>query len=184
MVVLNWEVADGYYLYLNKFKFRSLTEGMAAGEPELPKGETRHDEFFGEVRIARGLVEVWLPLARTAGAGDRLSLEVGSQGCADAGLCYPPRREYFEVDFASGSVTPVAAPAREATVEVATGAMTTTGTLLYMLLLAFVGGAILNLMPCVLPILSLKALGLAGSGESVAKARSHALWYTAGVVLK
>jgi thiol:disulfide interchange protein DsbD len=116
MVVLNWEVADGYYLYLNKFKFRSLTEGMAAGEPELPTGETRHDEFFGEVRIARGLVEVWLPLARTAGAGDRLSLEVGSQGCADAGFCYPPHRQTLRIDLpplgaASKSPAPAAIPA-------------------------------------------------------------------------
>ncbi len=51
------------------------------------------------------------------------------------------------------------------------------------LLLALFGGLILNLMPCVLPVLSLKALSLAGSGESSARARRHALWYSAGVLL-
>ena len=51
------------------------------------------------------------------------------------------------------------------------------------LLLALLGGLVLNLMPCVLPVLSLKALGLAQSGESRAHARSHALWYTAGVLV-
>ncbi|WP_298576371.1 protein-disulfide reductase DsbD [uncultured Luteimonas sp.] len=51
------------------------------------------------------------------------------------------------------------------------------------LLLALLGGLVLNLMPCVLPILSLKVLGLAQSGESRARARSHALWYTAGVLV-
>jgi thiol:disulfide interchange protein len=51
------------------------------------------------------------------------------------------------------------------------------------LLLAFLGGIVLNLMPCVLPVLSLKALGLAGSGEAPTKARAHALWYTAGVLV-
>ena len=50
------------------------------------------------------------------------------------------------------------------------------------LLLALLGGLVLNLMPCVLPILSLKVLGLAQSGESRARARSHALWYTLGVL--
>ena len=50
------------------------------------------------------------------------------------------------------------------------------------LLLALAGGLILNLMPCVLPVLSLKAVGLAGSGESRGRARMHALWYTAGVL--
>src|SRR5690606_4122249 len=51
------------------------------------------------------------------------------------------------------------------------------------LLLALLGGLVLNLMPCVLPILSLKVLGLAQSGASRAHARRHALWYTAGVLV-
>lgn len=55
--------------------------------------------------------------------------------------------------------------------------------LLSALLLALLGGLVLNLMPCVLPVLSLKALSLAGNGEDPARARRHALWYTAGVVL-
>ena len=55
--------------------------------------------------------------------------------------------------------------------------------LLASLLLALLGGLILNLMPCVLPVLSLKALSLAQSGESRERARRHALAYTAGVVL-
>ncbi len=58
-----------------------------------------------------------------------------------------------------------------------------TETLFSALLLALLGGVILNLMPCVLPVLSLKALGLAGSGESPQHARAHALWYTAGVLV-
>ncbi|MEA5667619.1 protein-disulfide reductase DsbD [Stenotrophomonas sp. MH1] len=57
------------------------------------------------------------------------------------------------------------------------------GSLLWALLLALAGGLVLNLMPCVLPVLSLKVLGLAQSGESRAHARSHALWYTAGVLV-
>ena len=56
-------------------------------------------------------------------------------------------------------------------------------SLLSALLFALVGGLVLNLMPCVLPVLSLKALSLAGNGEDPARARKHALWYTAGVLL-
>ncbi len=99
-LVLNWSVAEGYYLYRNKFKFRSLTEGIRTGEPELPAGEKRHDEFFGEVEILRGSVGVKLPIERaTAREGTRLSLEVSSQGCADAGLCYPPHRQTLAIDI-------------------------------------------------------------------------------------
>src|SRR5690606_41340827 len=57
------------------------------------------------------------------------------------------------------------------------------GGLAGVLLLALLGGLVLNLMPCVLPVLSLKALGLAQSGESRERARGHALWYTAGVLV-
>ena len=59
----------------------------------------------------------------------------------------------------------------------------TTNSLLASLLFALLGGLVLNLMPCVLPVLSLKALSLANSGENRARARAHALWYTAGVLL-
>ncbi len=59
----------------------------------------------------------------------------------------------------------------------------TTNSLLASLLFALLGGLVLNLMPCVLPVLSLKALSLANSGESRARARAHALWYTAGVLV-
>jgi thiol:disulfide interchange protein DsbD len=58
----------------------------------------------------------------------------------------------------------------------------TTGLLLA-LLLAIGGGLILNLMPCVLPVLSMKAISLAESGRSSGHARAHALWYTAGVLI-
>ncbi|UNT98104.1 protein-disulfide reductase DsbD family protein [Xanthomonas translucens] len=56
-------------------------------------------------------------------------------------------------------------------------------SLLWMLLLALGGGLVLNLLPCVLPILSLKVLGVAQSGESRSRARRHALWYTLGVLV-
>ena len=52
----------------------------------------------------------------------------------------------------------------------------------YALLFAFLGGMILNLMPCVFPILAMKAVGLA-SGFARGEARGHALSYTAGVLV-
>jgi len=55
--------------------------------------------------------------------------------------------------------------------------------LAWLLLAALAGGLILNVMPCVFPILSLKALSLARSGESPAKARAEGFAYTAGVVI-
>jgi len=92
-VVVSWDVVDGYYLYRSKFKFRSKTVGIEPGNPSLPPGETREDEFFGKVQILRGRVDVRLPITRSSGSDDILTLEATSQGCADAGLCYPPHKQ-------------------------------------------------------------------------------------------
>ena len=50
-----------------------------------------------------------------------------------------------------------------------------------MLGLAFLGGLILNLMPCVFPVLAMKVVGLAGAARG--RARLHAVAYTVGVLV-
>jgi thiol:disulfide interchange protein DsbD len=90
-VVVVWDIADGYYLYKNKFRFVSQTPEIETGSPKLPPAETKHDRFFGNVPIYRKAVSIPLPLTRDPQAGDKLTLEATYQGCADAGLCYPPQ---------------------------------------------------------------------------------------------
>lgn len=179
---VHWQIAPTYYLYQHGFKFALAdADGDIPLAVELPAGLQREDEYFGKVQVYYDFAEVMLAPERIPAVAT-LSLE--SQGCADAGLCYPPRKEFFQVDFASGSVTPVAAPARAAGAATATAAHTgatgSAATLLYMLLLAFVGGAILNLMPCVFPILSLKVLSFARSSDH--DRHLHSWVYAAGVV--
>jgi thiol:disulfide interchange protein DsbD len=82
-----FEVADGYYLYRDKVRF--TTEPVAAGKAVLPPGKPKHDAFFGDVETYRGEVVVRIPLLQAA-AGKTVTLHADSQGCADAGVCYPP----------------------------------------------------------------------------------------------
>ena len=96
------DIADGYYLYRQKFKFASKTPGIDLGEPVFPPGEIKHDEFFGEMEIYRRHVDIRLPVERRDGAGEVLALEVTSQGCADAGVCYPPHRQTVNVAWPTG----------------------------------------------------------------------------------
>ncbi len=110
-----WTIADGYYLYKSKFRFTSPFPDVELGDPELPTAQRKQDAFFGEVEVYRGQVEVRIPVTRRTNA-DTLTLEATSQGCADAGLCYPPRRQTLVVRLpataaADGAVTvPGAAP--------------------------------------------------------------------------
>ena len=85
-------IADGYYLYRDKFKFAVTPEGATLGVPSLPAGKIKTDEFFGKVETYRGTLVVKLPLAG-ASAGQTVVLAADSQGCADAGVCYPPTRQ-------------------------------------------------------------------------------------------
>ena len=63
----------------------------ARATPAWPKGETHKDEYFGEQEIYRGTVDIPVPITFTRARARRSSpLELKLQGCADAGLCYPP----------------------------------------------------------------------------------------------
>jgi thiol:disulfide interchange protein len=177
---LYWQIADAYYLYRHRLSFTLEDEaGPVAVEVELPAALERTDEYFGEVQVYYQQADVLVQPQRTMG---RATLAVGSQGCADAGLCYPPQTQYFEVDFAAGTAVAVPPPGRQAPTAqpAAVKPPAATGTLLYMLLLAFLGGSILNLMPCVFPILSLKVLSFARSSDH--DRHLHGWIYAAGVV--
>jgi thioredoxin:protein disulfide reductase len=84
-----FDVVDGYYLYRDKLAFKAEPADAGIGTAELPKGLRKHDEFFGDVETYRGRVVVKLPLAHGE-PGRVLVLKADSQGCADAGVCYPP----------------------------------------------------------------------------------------------
>ncbi len=177
-VRLYWEIAEGYYLYQHSFKFALQEDGKPiATEPAFPESLQRTDEFFGEVHVFYDEADITLTAAHPFKPGAQIT--VTYQGCADAGLCYPPQKKYFTLDPASGAATPAAPPSRAAqTVQAPRAAELS--ALPYMLLLAFIGGAILNLMPCVFPILSLKVLSFARATDH--NRHLHSWLYTAGVV--
>ncbi len=109
-VRVRWVIAKGYYLYQAKLRFTTDTPQMTLGSPDLPAAQTKQDAYFGEVKIHRDQVEVRLPVTRRPGAGDTLALETSAQGCADAGLCYPPQRQRLLVSLPR-AVEPAAPPA-------------------------------------------------------------------------
>ena len=167
-IVVRFTIAPGYYLYRDKTRFAVESErGATIKVGEWPPARMFSDPYFGEQAVFFDEVLVPLEVIRTQAGADTLRLRIDFMGCQEGGICYPPLKRHFEIALPEAAAKPSAAPG-----------IGLAGALLF----ALVGGLILNLMPCVLPILSLKALSLAGSGESPAKARRHALWYTAGVV--
>jgi len=146
---LYWQIADGYYLYQQRMKFDGLAE-----KPALPPGEAHSDEFFGEQQVYRQGLEVKLP------AGTTGRVKLGWQGCADAGLCYPPQS--ITVDL--GGNPAVAATAQAQDQSLASGLQQR--SLGWSLLVFFGLGLLLAFAPCSLPMLPILAGLVVGSGAS------------------
>jgi len=175
LVVADWRMPEGYYLYRERFRLEA-EGGAELGELVLPDGVRKTDEFFGDVEVYYGGVTANAPVLATD--GPQLAVAIEYQGCADYGLCYPPERRSFTFDMASLGENSDGADANgaEGATRSPSGAE---GTLWAALVGAFLGGLILNLMPCVFPVLSIKVLSLLG-GET-GRTR-HALGYAAGVL--
>ena len=95
-ISLKWAIAPGYYLYSHMMKFSvDAPAGATLGPVKLPKGESKHDEDFGDVITFRGPLEARFPLAK--GAAVPRTLRVRYQGCADIGVCYPPQTKLVVV---------------------------------------------------------------------------------------
>ncbi len=113
-IELDWKIAPGYYLYRHRTS-ASADPGFHARTLAMPAGEPKHDEFFGDVETYHGRLLATLPGAPEPGL-DTVTLEVRYQGCADAGVCYPPQKRTLQVRLPStGSADPGAGEAASPT---------------------------------------------------------------------
>jgi len=170
-VEVRFEIASGYYLYRERFRFAA--EGAKLGAPEFPEGIPHKDEFFGEMHIYRKEVRVRIPV-EAAGAFD---LKVTSQGCADAGVCYIPMDSRARLTLVSASSFEQPSPAPRfslfaSDVDVAglfhgNAFLVVGGFVLFGLLLAFT--------PCVLPMIPILSGIIAGDGRNLNKRRAFLL---------
>ena len=97
-ILLNWDIAQGYYLYKEKIKISS-SSSTQLGVAKFPPAKIKNDEFFGKVGIYRKYVEVKIPVLE--GDAKSLLLSVTFQGCADLGVCYPPITKSVALDISA-----------------------------------------------------------------------------------
>lgn len=96
-VWLNWEIAPGYYLYRDKVTVKSTQPEIEAAILELPEGEMKDDPEFGRVAIFKHDLAVRAGLSPAGSAPPTATLQVGYQGCAEDGICYPPIKKNVDV---------------------------------------------------------------------------------------
>ncbi len=200
-VEVAFEVEDGYYLYGEQFRFKADEGAVALGAPQRPPGVIKYDETFQkDVETYRGRIAIRLPVERAPAA---FVLTVVSQGCADAGLCYPPMESRAELRLAGfggdGSVrvlpaaggvvpsaaeparTPAAAPANSGDAQV--DAALRGGRFGVIVGVFFVAGLLLSLTPCVLPMLPILSSIIVGPTGSAPVSRSRGLLLAAAYSL-
>jgi len=185
-IEVTFAIAKGYYLYRDKFRFAVDGESVAVGTPVFPKGKEKDDENFGKVEVFYNSVAVRLPVERNASGELPLKLNVSSQGCADAGVCYPPQTQTVAVTLPDPATTPTArspVAAMEATAGPSVnvdesgkiaGILRDAGfwaTLAFF----FVAGLGLALTPCVLPMIPILSGIIAGQGHRNSHTRGFAL---------
>ncbi|MDB6145250.1 MAG: thiol:disulfide interchange protein [Pseudomonas sp.] len=162
---LHWQISEGYYLYQKRLKFDGLS---SANLPALPEGEAHSDEFFGDQTVYRHSLELLIPASASGQA------KLSWQGCADAGLCYPPQSKVLDL---GGS--PAAGMAQDQSL-----ADSLQQRAFGWSLLVFFGlGLLLAFTPCSLPMLPILAGVVVGSGASPKRGFALASSYVLSMAL-
>jgi thioredoxin:protein disulfide reductase len=185
-VQLHWDIADGYYLYRARIKVGTPSAQAQLGMPQFPTGQFKTDEYFGRQEIYHHELAVTVPVARAGGGPFELPMQVTYQGCAEAGLCYPPITKTVSVLLGAGAAAASsvgATPAGGSGAQAAAGggaeqdwfAALVRGNPFLMLAGFFVAGLLLACTPCVLPMVPILSGLIVSGGRSITPARGFAL---------
>ncbi len=150
-VRLTWHISEGYYLYRKQLTVAAEPAGSAL-QMVYPAGTMKTDDFFGESEVYHDSVEL---IVNAAGAR---ALTVGWQGCADAGLCYPPQGQTIALHTASDASNDVRGEDQSMADRLSQS------SLAWMLLVFFGLGLLMTFTPCVLPMIPILSSLIAGSG--------------------
>ena len=192
-------IAPGYYLYRERFAFSA--QGATLGQADIPPGKVKFDQTFAKnVETYRGELRIGIPLLQVP-AG-LFSLAVVSQGCADAGLCYPPMTTQLRLDPAalmSSTRTPaaeltiaephIAEPQHDLASALVDGSIVgevlAGGHVWRVIGAFFVVGLLLSMTPCVLPMLPILSSIIVGTHMAPSRLRGLALagCYSLGMAL-
>ena len=177
-IEIRFEIAKGYYLYRDKFRFSAEPASVKLGTPVLPPGKEKDDETFGKVQVYYQEAVIRLPVERNSSGALPLTLNLTSQGCADAGVCYPPQKQTLSLELPDPASAPVAAPPQASSSnEPGRIAQLLRNANLWLVAVSFFGfGLLLSLTPCVFPMIPILSGIIVGAGRhGVSHGRGFAL---------
>jgi len=178
-VNVHWGIAEGYYLYQDKFKFSFQNDNISVVDISLPEGKLKNDPDFGSVWVNYHEVDVQLTLQRGDEAVSTAELVVNYQGCKEDVLCYPPISKTLPLKLITTSID-VGGP-DSGVIETGTRLISEQDTITERLLdggllqniMVFFGfGLLLALTACVFPMVPILSGLIVRQGSSITTLRS------------
>ncbi|OGT22161.1 MAG: thiol:disulfide interchange protein, partial [Gammaproteobacteria bacterium RBG_16_57_12] len=185
-IIGHWEIADQYYLYRQRISFKIVQGDATLGNIDSPPGKPKYDEYFGDMEVYLHQVNIPVQLLRGSTAAGTVTLQVEYQGCAEAGLCYPPITKTVSLALpAAGAASPAALPLTTAPQSAAPLAeqdrlaqKMASDTMLLTLASFFGLGVLLAFTPCVFPMIPILSSIIAGQGEHITTRRAFTMSLT------
>ncbi len=213
-IALSWDIAPGYYLYKDKFRFKLKSgsepvQTLAADSVMFPAGKIKEDKYFGLQEVYRDSATIHIPVTAAIAAlqGDSFNLQVKYQGCADKGVCFPPKRKNYSFSLPELNISDVTLakaviaqnsmptassgepePEPERVLHTEENRLTSlleNGNIISIAFIFFLGGLALTFTPCVLPMIPILSSIIVGQKKTLSKREAFmlSLSYVMGMAL-
>ena len=176
-VHVNWQIANGYYLYREKVQLELVNaDGVTLGSYDIPRGTPKQDEAFGQVETFHNELDFDLPVIRSSLSAQTITLQAKYQGCADRGVCYPPMSKKIDLTLPEAQQPSIQQPAAPELSEQDRIVQSLHKDSIPVTLLSFFGfGLLLSLTPCIFPMIPILSGIIVGHGNRITTGRAFLL---------
>ena len=182
VIKVQWQIADGYYLYKDKFQFSLQGNDLTITNVKLPEGKLKNDPDFGSVWVNYHDVDALLTIQRKEDAASTAELLINYQGCKEDVLCYPPISKTLPINLIASAVAETTTGAdgsaalksktRQFSEQDAITEHLSDDSVLKNILIFFGFGLLLALTPCVFPMIPILSGIIIGQGSNMTSLRS------------
>jgi thiol:disulfide interchange protein DsbD len=171
---VSWDIEKGYYLYLGMFEFSVDSSDTKIIKVDMPEGKKKKDEFFGDVDVYYNSAKANIYFDKIT---SKTNLILKYQGCADAGLCYPPITKKFPLEqYASNDSYLLKTSMTDN--QYSFSQQLSEQSITLNIFLFFLAGLLLAFTPCVFPMIPILTGLIVGQGESISTKKSFFLSLT------
>lgn len=173
-ILIDWQIEKGYYLYMGMFEFSTDRENVKIINAQMPDGTKKVDEFFGNVDVYYNSTRAELTFDDI---NKNTNLIIKYQGCADAGLCYPPIKKVISLDKYSSEEALFLKTSSSNDQFYITEQLNTQSIILNIFLF-LLAGLLLSFTPCVFPMIPILTGIIVGQGPDISRKKSFLLSLT------